>query len=181
MKKRKKIKLTAKSTKEASKPEIIRLVDRIIGKLGVFPGQPCWGMGYDELKSEAFWILCTRAIPRYEKRKGQFINYAASYLKKELRKRLFKSRTATGKQVPFSGKIDEYLGHRSYELEKLEIDASLRSIMNDLTITEKLFLVDLLRNGKFTPLREVERQTGVDHVTLSRIRKRLIQNILAVL
>ena len=185
---KKELKVAVEKAREGDQDKILYIfkilgpfMDRMIKKLGVFPGQPCWGMGYDELMSEAFWILYTRAIPRYERRKGPFLNYAASYLKKELRKRLIKSRTAAGKQVPFAGKVDEYFEHRSYELERLEMDLSLRSIMNNLTTTEKLFLTDLLRNGKFTPLREIERRTGIDHVTLSRIRKRLVQKILAVL
>lgn len=169
-----------KSIEVGMDPFMVSLIERIIKKIGVFPGQPCWGMGYDELVSEAFWILYTRAIPRYQERKGRFINYVASYLKKELRKRLLKSRTAAGIQVEFSRDLDEYFLHRSFEFERLELDISLRSIMNDLTTTEKLFLTDLLRNGKFTPLREIERQTGVDHVTLSRIRKMLVKKILAV-
>ena len=172
---------SANSIEAAIDPHVFKIIDRIIRKLGVHPNQPCWGMDYDDLMSEAFWVLHTRAIPGYEKRKGQFINYAVSYLKKELRKRLFKSRKSAEKEVPFSGRQDEYFGHRFYEFERLEMKLSLRNIMNGLTTTEKLFLTDLLRNGKFTPLREIEQRTGIDHVTLSRIRKKLVQKILAVL
>ncbi len=158
------------------------LIDRIIRGLGVKPSnKTCFGMDYDELFAEALWILYFHILPGYRAKKGALSHYAAVYWSRELRKRLYRIRKHQQVNVPFDA-VSESTIQKGYApwhkpLNQCLIRMQLMRIVQTLSRREILLLSDILKEGRLNPLRDLERKLGIDHVTLSRIRKGLVKKV----
>ncbi len=187
MEKREKRKGKPMSTDQLDFPNIAKqltpLIDRIIRGLGVKPSnKTIYGMDYDELFAEALWILYFHILPGFRAKKGELTHYAAVYWSRELRKRLYRIRKHQQVHVPIDA-VSESTIRKQYALWDKSLDqclirVQLMRMIQTLTRQEILLLSDILKEGRLTPLRDLEGKLGIDHVTLSRIRKRLIRKVL---
>ncbi len=180
--------------------EMDPFIDGQIRKLGVHPNDSkVYGMSYLELLSEAYAILLMHVVPNYRERKGDLVRYSKCFLSKELPKRLYRNRRRFKKEVPFtdmesfrarrrpwegpSNEEDLFLdfpdlARRNWEYPAGWLGIVLEKLLKQGDPTDRHLLEELIRDGKFPPLRKSAVKLAISPATLCRRRRALVKRIM---